>query len=70
MSNLSLDDNLLNNVNLPYLGCDTEEVMDFLLVETQQLLYHFNSSASILQKFWIPISSDKIEKLRLISTVI
>ncbi|XP_048553765.1 uncharacterized protein LOC125534639 [Triticum urartu] len=40
--------------------------MDFLLIETQQLLYRFNSFVPILQKFRIPISSDKIEKLRLI----
>ncbi|VAH55031.1 unnamed protein product [Triticum turgidum subsp. durum] len=71
MSNLSLDDTLLKKkVNLPYLGCETEDVMDFLLVETQQLLYHFNSFASILQRFRIPISSDKIEKLRHISNAL
>ncbi|SPT18389.1 unnamed protein product [Triticum aestivum] len=71
MSNLSLDDTLLKKkVNLPYLGCETQDVMDFLLVETQQLLYRFNSFASIQQKFRIPISSDKIEKLRLISNAL
>ncbi|XP_044318719.1 uncharacterized protein [Triticum aestivum] len=71
MSNLGpLDENLLKKVNLPYLGSNTEEVMDFLLVETQQLLYRFNSLASILQKVRIPISSDKIDKLRLISNAL
>uniref|UniRef100_A0A453BYV5 Uncharacterized protein n=1 Tax=Aegilops tauschii subsp. strangulata TaxID=200361 RepID=A0A453BYV5_AEGTS len=71
MSNLRpLDENLLKKVNLPYLGSNTEEVMDFLLVETQQLLYRFNSLASILQKLRIPISSDKIDKLRLISNAL
>ncbi|XP_048560048.1 uncharacterized protein LOC125540477 [Triticum urartu] len=70
MSNLPLDENLLKKVNLPYLGSNTEEVMDFLLVETQQLLYRFNSLASILQKLRIPISSDKIDKLRLISNAL
>ncbi|XP_044971109.1 uncharacterized protein LOC123431365 [Hordeum vulgare subsp. vulgare] len=71
MSNLSLHDNLLKKkVDLPYLGCHTEDAMDFLLVETHQLLYRFNSFPSIVQKFGIPISTDKIDKLRLVSSAL
>uniref|UniRef100_A0A453DLR0 Uncharacterized protein n=1 Tax=Aegilops tauschii subsp. strangulata TaxID=200361 RepID=A0A453DLR0_AEGTS len=61
----------LKEVNLPYLGCNTgEEVMDFLLVETQQLLFRFTSLASTLKTFRVPISPDKVEKLRRISTAL
>ncbi|KAE8778070.1 hypothetical protein D1007_49047 [Hordeum vulgare] len=60
----------VKEVNLPYLGCETEEAMDFLLLETQQLLYRFNSLSSTLKTFRVPISSDKVEKLRLISNAI
>ena len=71
MPNLSLDDTLLKKkVNLPSLGCQTAHVRAFRVVETQQLLYRFNSLASILQKVRIPISSDKIDKLRLISNAL
>ncbi|KAE8782313.1 hypothetical protein D1007_44335 [Hordeum vulgare] len=44
--------------------------MYFMLVETQQLLYRFNSFPSILQKFRIPVSPDKIEKLHLVSNAL
>ncbi|XP_037403650.1 uncharacterized protein LOC119266107 [Triticum dicoccoides] len=61
----------VTEVNLPYLGCKTgEEVMDFLLVETQQLLFGFTSLASTLKTFRVPISPDKVEKLRHISTAL
>ncbi|XP_044454419.1 uncharacterized protein [Triticum aestivum] len=44
--------------------------MDFLLVETQQLLFRFTSLASTLKTFRVPISSEKVEKLRRISTAL
>ncbi|KAI5009752.1 hypothetical protein ZWY2020_011889 [Hordeum vulgare] len=39
----------VEEVNLPYLGCKAEEAMDFLLLETQQLLFRFNSLKNIIQ---------------------
>ncbi|XP_048557785.1 uncharacterized protein LOC125538556 [Triticum urartu] len=61
----------VKEVNLPYLGCETgEEVMDFLLVETQQLLFRFTSLASTLKTFRVPISPDMVERLRHISTAL